>query len=50
MLGKINSWTIRWVYNQFKLKKFTVFPKCAKAINIGSDDKALIQMEKMGYI
>lgn len=39
MLGKLDSWAIRWCYNQFKYQKLTVFPKCSKAINIGFEDE-----------
>jgi len=38
MLGKIDSWAIRWCYNQFKQYKYTVYPKCSKIINIGFDN------------
>jgi len=40
MLGKIDSWAVRWYYNQFKLKTYSVYPKKSKVVNIGfSDDK-----------
>lgn len=35
MKGKINSWAIRWVFNQFLQQKYTVFPVVSKAENIG---------------
>ena len=38
ILGKINSWAIRWTYNEFKYNKFTVYPIVSKAINIGFND------------
>ena len=39
MLGKLDSWAIRWVYNQFRYNKFSIFPRCSKAINIGFEDE-----------
>lgn len=33
--GKINSWAIRWCYNQFKTQQFTVFPMLSKVNNVG---------------
>lgn len=39
MLGKIDSWAIRWCYNQFKYKTYTIYPTHSKIINIGFDDK-----------
>ena len=38
MLGKIDSWAIRWCYSQFKLSMYTVFPKRSKVINDGFAD------------
>ncbi len=35
MLGKIDSWAIRWCYSQFKLGKYTVYLKKSKIINDG---------------
>lgn len=35
MNHKIDSWAIRWCYNQFKRSQYTVFPKISKLINIG---------------
>jgi len=40
MLGKINSWYIRFTYNQFKQDKLTVYPFESKVINIGFMDSA----------
>lgn len=37
MNGKINSWYIRWTYNAYKQKKFTIYPKIAYVNNIGHD-------------
>lgn len=40
MLGKIDSWAIRWYYNQFELGLYTIYPKRSKVVNIGfMDDK-----------
>lgn len=39
MLGKIDSWAIRWCYNQFKYNSYTVYPTLSKLINNGFDDK-----------
>lgn len=33
--GRIDSWAIRWCYQQFKNKQFTVFPKKSKVKSIG---------------
>lgn len=35
MHGKIDSWAIRWCYNQFKNELLTVYPAKSKVINIG---------------
>lgn len=37
MNGKIDSWAIRRTYAQFKLKKYTVFPRYSLVKNIGFD-------------
>lgn len=37
MNGKIDSWAIRWCYNQFKKNKFTIYPVKSKVRNIGMD-------------
>ena len=39
MLGKIDSWAIRWCYNQFRYNTFTVYPTQSKLINEGFDTK-----------
>jgi len=39
MLGKIDSWAIRWCYNQFMQKKYTIYPTKSKLVNIGFDNK-----------
>lgn len=38
MLGKIDSWAIRWCYNQFKFNQYTVYPRLSKIINDGFED------------
>lgn len=38
MLGKIDSWAIRWCYNQFKYNQYTVYPSKSKVINDGFTD------------
>lgn len=40
MLGKINSWAIRWSYSQFKQQKYTVYPVISKVKNIGFGEGA----------
>ncbi|MBS2097108.1 sugar transferase [Carboxylicivirga linearis] len=35
MNGKIDSWAIRWCFNQFQSKTYTVFPKKSKIESIG---------------
>lgn len=40
MLGKINSWAIRWCYSQFKQQKYTVYPILSKVKNIGFGEDA----------
>jgi len=37
MNGKINSWAIRWCYNQFKQGKLSVYPSQTLINNIGQD-------------
>ncbi len=37
MNGRINSWAIRWCYNQFKENKVTVYPIKSYVNNIGTD-------------
>lgn len=37
MEGRINSWAIRWVYNQFKNNMWTVYPTKSLVKNIGND-------------
>ena len=38
MLGKIDSWAIRWCFSQFLQKKYTVYPVKSKIINNGFYD------------
>lgn len=35
MNGKIDSWAIRWCYNQFKNDQLTIYPTVSKIYNIG---------------
>lgn len=35
--GNIDSWAIRWCYNQFLQKKMTIYPVISKVKNIGLD-------------
>jgi hypothetical protein len=39
MLGKIDSWAIRWCYNQFQYNSYTVYPTQSKLLNEGFDCK-----------
>ncbi len=39
--GKINSWAIRWCYAHFKNSAYCVYPKYAKARNIGFDGSGI---------
>jgi glycosyltransferase involved in cell wall biosynthesis len=36
----IDSWAIRWFYNQFKCEKLTVYPIKSKVRNLGFDEEA----------
>lgn len=38
--GKINSWYVKFTYNQFLQNKMTVYPFTSKVINIGFTDSA----------
>jgi len=40
MTKKIDSWAIRWWYNQFKFKGLTAYPILTKVKNIGFDNEA----------
>lgn len=37
MYGDINSWAIRWCYQQFKEQQFTIYPIVSKVMNGGMD-------------
>jgi hypothetical protein len=37
MTGKIDSWAIRWCYNQFISQQYTVHPTISKVQNVGTD-------------
>jgi hypothetical protein len=38
MLGKIDSWAIRWCFSQFMQAKYTIYPTKSKIINNGFND------------
>jgi hypothetical protein len=38
MLGKIDSWAIRWCFSQFLQNKYTVYPVKSKIVNDGFSD------------
>ena len=38
MLGKIDSWAIRWCFSQFLQNKYTVYPVKSKVVNDGFKD------------
>jgi len=38
MLGKIDSWAIRWCFSQFLQEKYTVYPVKSKIMNNGFND------------
>ena len=38
MLGKVDSWAIRWCYSQFIYDMYTVYPRKSKIINDGFND------------
>lgn len=40
MIGKLDSWAIRWFYNQFYLNGITLYPTYSKVYNDGFDDQA----------
>lgn len=46
MTGKIDSWAIRWCYNQFLRHQYTVYPTLSKIINIGTDANATHTYDK----
>jgi len=40
MEGKIDSWAIRWCYNQFKMHSYTAYPVISKVNNMGFNSEA----------
>jgi glycosyltransferase involved in cell wall biosynthesis len=40
MTNNLDSWGIRWVYHQFKVKGLTLYPRFSKVLNIGFDSRA----------
>ena len=40
MKGKIDSWAIRWCYNQFLRNQYTIYPSISKIISIGFGNDA----------
>jgi len=38
VLGKIDSWAIRWCYSQFLQKMYTVYPVKSKVLNVGFEN------------
>ncbi len=37
LIGKIDSWLVRWAYHHFKTRSYCLFPKESLAINRGND-------------
>lgn len=46
MEDRIDSWAIRWCYNQFKMSSFTLFPAISKIYNIGVGEKGTHTRQK----
>lgn len=46
MAGKINSWAIRWCYQQYKNNTYTVHPFVSKIKNIGFSEEATHTKER----
>jgi len=40
MTGNLDSWAVRWFYNQFNLKGLTLYPVYSKVYNDGFDNEA----------
>ncbi len=40
MRGKLDSWAIRWFYDQFKKNGLTYYPTVSKVANVGFDENA----------
>lgn len=47
--GEIDSWAIRWCYNQWKQQKYTVYPVISKIQNIGTDDSGTHSGSTKGF-
>lgn len=41
MAGEIDSWAIRWTYNQFKNNCYSIYPVVSKIQNIGTDGSGI---------
>jgi hypothetical protein len=39
-LGEIDSWAIRWCYQQFKTNSYCAYPTISKIVNVGFNDTA----------
>lgn len=48
IIGKVNSWAIRWTYHQFKVQKLTVYPTLSKIKNIGTGIGASNSVDAFG--
>jgi hypothetical protein len=46
MMGKINSWAIRWCFHQFQTDAYSVHPTRSKVRNIGFDQQATHTKER----
>lgn len=40
MKGEIDSWAIRWCYNQYQRGQYTIYPKISKVVSIGFGEGA----------
>lgn len=49
MKGRIDSWAIRWCYNQFKQSKYTIYPVKSLVSNIGLDFSGTHSSNKKKY-
>lgn len=47
MLYNINSWAIRWCYQAFIEKKYTVYPKKSLLLNLGTDGSGTHSSERI---
>ncbi len=57
LIGKIDSWLVRWAYHHFKTRSYCLFPKESLAVNRGNDGtgthspkSTIYQPKKMGTI